>query len=84
MLFCLFLAELGLRCCEAFSRCQEQGFLFVAMLRLLTVVASLVGEHRLRSTGSVAVGQGLSRSSTCGIFPDQGSKPCPLHRQAYS
>ena len=27
---------------------------------------------------------GLSCSVACGIFPDQGSKPCPLHWQADS
>ena len=27
---------------------------------------------------------GLSCSVACGIFPDQGSNPCPLHRQADS
>jgi len=29
-----------------FSSCGEWGLLFVAVLRLLTVVASLVAEHR--------------------------------------
>ena len=28
--------------------------------------------------------QGLSCSAACGIFPDQGSNPCPLHWQADS
>ena len=27
---------------------------------------------------------GLSCSAACGIFPDQGSNPCPLHWQADS
>ena len=44
----LFLAALGLHCCEqAFSSCSEQGLLFVAVRGLLIVVASLVAEHRL-------------------------------------
>ena len=34
-------------CVRAFSSCGEQGLLFVVMHRLLTVVASLVAEHRL-------------------------------------
>ena len=39
---------LGLRCCaRAFSSCSKQGLLFVAVLRLLIVVASLVVEHGL-------------------------------------
>ena len=43
-----FLAVLGLSCCmQAFSRCSERGPLFVAVHRLLIVVASLVVENRL-------------------------------------
>ena len=38
----------------------------------------------LRSTGSVIVAHGPSCSAACGIFPDQGSDPCPLHWQADS
>ena len=43
----------------------------------------------LRSTGSshagsAIVAHGPSRSTACGIFPDQGSNPCPLHWQADS
>ena len=42
----LFLATLGLHCCaRAFSSCSELGLLFVALRRLLIVVASLVAEH---------------------------------------
>ena len=37
-----------------------------------------------RRTGSVVVAQGPSCSAACGIFPDQGSNPCPLHWQAGS
>ena len=37
-----------------------------------------------RRAGSVVVAQGLSCSAACGIFPDQGSNPCPLHWQADS
>ena len=40
----------------------------------------------LRSTGSrrassIIVAHRPSCSMACGIFPDQGSNPCPLHRQ---
>ena len=43
----------------------------------------------LRSTGSrrassVVVAHGPSCSVACGIFPSQGSNPCPLHWQADS
>ena len=37
-----------------------------------------------RSAGSEIVAHGLSCSAACGIFPDQGSNPCPLHWQADS
>ena len=37
-----------------------------------------------RRAGSVVVTHGHSCSTACGIFPDQGSNPCPLHRQADS
>ena len=37
-----------------------------------------------RRAGSVVVAHGLSCSVACGIFPYQGSNPCPLHWQADS
>ena len=37
-----------------------------------------------RRSGSVVVAHGLSCSAACGIFPDQGTNPCPLHWQADS
>ena len=37
-----------------------------------------------RFAGSVVVAHGPSCSAACGIFPDQGSNPCPLHWQADS
>ena len=48
---------------------------------------SLLWPLPLRSTvsgraGSVAMAHGPSRSTACGIFPDRGTNPCPLHRQA--
>ena len=42
------MAALGLSCCvQSFSSCGERGLLFIAVRRLLTVVASLVAEHGL-------------------------------------
>ena len=35
-----------------------------------------------RRAGSAIVAHGPSRFAACGILPDQGSNPCPLHRQA--
>ena len=37
-----------------------------------------------RCAGSVVVAHGPSCSTACGIFPDQGSNPCPLRWQADS
>ena len=50
---------------------------------------SLLRPLLLRSTGSrragsVVVAHRLSCSAACGILPDQGSNPCPLHWQADS
>ena len=48
LLFILFLAMLGLRCCAwAFSSCGKQGLLFIVVHGLLIAVASLVAEHGL-------------------------------------
>ena len=87
----LFMAVLGLRfCTRAFSNCGKWGPLFIAARGPLIIAASLVAEHRLqtrtgsRRAGSVIVAHRLSCSVACGIFPDQGSNPCPLHWQADS
>ena len=65
------MAVMGLRfCARAFSSCGERGPLFIAVRGPLTVTASLVAEHRLQT-------RRLSCSAACGIFPDQGSNPCP-------
>ena len=46
LIYYLFLAVLGLRCCtRAFSSCGEWGLLFVVVCWLLIAVASLVSEH---------------------------------------
>ena len=37
-----------------------------------------------RRAGSAVVAHGPSRSAACGILPDQGPNPRPLHRQADS
>ena len=60
--------HVGLRCSAmAFSSCDKQGLLFVAERGLLIVVAVVVAAC------------GLSCSTACGIFPDQGLNPCPLY-----
>ena len=91
---------LGLRCyAGAFSSCGEQGLLFVVVRRLLIAIcglliamASLVEEHGLQAcrlqqlwhAGSVVVAHGFSCSAACGIFPDEGSNPCPFPWQVDS
>ena len=37
-----------------------------------------------RRAGSAVVAHGPSCSAACGILPDQGRNPCPLHQQADS
>ena len=76
----LLLAVLGPCCCTwAFSSCIEQGCCFLWCMGSL--LWPLVAEHRLSSTGSVMAAHWLSCPMACGIFPDQGSNPCPLHWQ---
>ena len=59
----------GLSCCGAWA---------------LGTWASVVAAHGLYNAGSVVVAHGPSRSTACGILPDQGSNLCPLHWQADS
>ena len=56
------------------SRCAGLSLLWPLLLRS-------TGSRR---AGSVVVAHGASHSAACGIFPDQGSNPCPLHWQADS
>ena len=82
-----------LRCGDQASHC---GGFSCCGARALGTQASVVVAHGLSSSGSqalerrpsscgagsVVVAYGLSGSAACGIFPDQGSNPCPLHWQA--
>ena len=47
-------------------------------------MGSVVVARGLWSAGSVVVAHRLRCSAACGIFPDQGSNPCPLHWQVDS
>ena len=50
LFFNLFMAVLGLRfCARAFSSCGKRGPLFIAVCGPLTIAASPVAEHRLRT-----------------------------------
>ena len=93
-----FLAVLGLHCYTGFSLLCGKWVLFSIMVASLVAEHGLEGtwasvvvvcglsscgtgalEHRLHSCGA-----GLSRSVTCGIFPEQGSCPWLLHWPADS
>ena len=90
------LTAVGLRWCMwAFSSCFGWWLLCVCGVRALHC-----GGSSFRSTGSRCMGLsscsralercsvivecGLSCSAACGIFPDQGWNPCPLHYKADS
>ena len=87
----LVLASAGSSLLPGFlSRCDEWGHLFIAVwILLLQGIDSRA--HRLSSHSSRALGHkrrivehGLSCSVACGIFPDQGWKPCFLRWQSDS
>ena len=61
--------------CGGFSCCRAQA---------IGAWASVVVARGLKSAGSVVVAHRLSCSAACGIFPDQGLNPCPLHWQSDS
>ena len=78
-----------LRCGVQASHC---GGFSCCGARALGTRASVVAAGGLSSCSAWALGHaysavgahGLSCSVACGIFPDQGSNPCPLHWQADS
>ena len=76
---------------RVYSSLQSTGFSLQWLLSLQSTGSSCVGfsscstqAHELQLAGSVVVAHGLSCYMECGIFPDQGSNPCPLHWQANS
>ena len=78
----LFVAVRGLLIAVAFLVVEHE--LQACGLQQLWYMGSVVVAHGLQSVGSLVVAHGLSCSVACGIFPDQGSNPCPLHWQADS
>ena len=76
----LFLAVLGLCfCARASSSCGEWGHSSLRCAGLSLSWPLLLRSTGSRRVGSVVVAHGPSCSAACGIFPDQGSNPCPLH-----
>ena len=62
---------------------------FILFIYFWYVSLSLLWPLPLQSTGSgragsAAMAHGPSRSAACGIFPDRGTNPHPLHQQADS
>ena len=83
--FYLFMAVLGLRfCARAFSIAASGGHSSSRCMGLSLSQPPLLQSTGSRRAGSVVVAHGPSCSAACGIFPDQGSNPCPLHWQADS
>ena len=81
----LFMAVLGLRfCARAFFSCGKRGHCSSRCMGLSLLWPLLLRSTGSRCTGSVVVAHGPSCSVACGILPDQGSNPCPLHWQADS
>ena len=82
----VFLAVLALHCCpQAFSSCGEQGppSGYGAQASHCSGI-SRCAANALGLQGSVVVAHGFGCPEACGIFPDQGQTPRPLHWQADS
>ena len=82
----LLLQSIGSRH-SSFNSCSSQHL--VLSLRSCSVWLQGAGPSvtvapRLQSTSLAVVVHGLSCSTGCGIFPDQGSNPCLLHWQTDS
>ena len=68
--------------CSGFSCCGSKGSRLVGTrCQQLWHTSSVVVACRLQSMGLLVVVPGLSCSTACGIFLDQGLNPCPLHWQ---
>ena len=76
---------LGLRFCgRALSSVASGGHSSSRCAGLSPSWPLLLRSTGSRRAGSVIVAHGPSYSAACGILPDQGSNPCPPHRQADS
>ena len=71
--------------CEGFSLVAARGGHSSSRCAGLSLSRPLLLQSTSsRRAGSVAVAHGPSCSAACGILPDQGPNPCPLHWQADS
>ena len=70
------MAVLGLRfCARAFSSCGKWGPLFITVRRPLTIVASLVAEHRLQTRRLSNCGSRAQLLRGMWDLPGPGLKP---------
>ena len=70
--------------CEGFLYLWQAGATLHRGARASHYRSLLLPSTGSRCAGSVIVAHGPSCSASCGIFPDQGSNPRPLHWQADS
>ena len=82
----IFMAVLGLRfCARAFPLVAASGDHSSSRCAGLSLSRPLpLQSTGSRRTGSAIVAHGPRCSAACGILPDEGSNPCPLHWQADS
>ena len=75
----VFVAVLGFSLVAASGDCSSLRYMGFSLCWLLLL--QTMGSRRV---GSVVVAHGLCSLMACGIFPDQGLNPCPLHWQVDS
>ena len=69
--------------CMGFFQLRQVGTTLQLQCVAFSLWWLLIAEHRLQNArASAVVVHGLSCPAACGVFPDQGLNPCPLHRQA--
>ena len=84
-IYFIFLTVLGLRFVRGLSLVAASGGHSSSRCAGLSLSRPLpLRGTGSRRAGSVAVAHGPSCPAACGIFPDQGSNPRPLHWQADS
>ena len=83
----VFVAECGLSLVAGrggYSLLRYTDFSLQWLLLLQSTGSRCTAFSSCGMRASVVVVHRLSSSAACGIFPDQGSNPCPLHWQADS
>ena len=85
LLFCFWLCWAFIATCGLSLDAANWGYSLVALCGLLNARGfSCCGEQALGMQAQTVEAYGLSCSAAREIFPDQGSKLCPLHRQVHS